>query len=188
MRFQIVLSVSFYGGEIMEKRLYKSSTDKMIGGVCGGIAEYLQVDPVLIRVVAVISIFFGGAGIIAYIIAAIIMPRKEDPSNKSDKDTFYERNYGQASSTDSKTENTDQIPDASPEDQENWDKNKSEKEVKNIKTGKDFRILLGLCLIGFGAFFFLRQFVYWLNFSFVIAVALIVMGIYLIIKRNGEGK
>jgi phage shock protein C len=175
----------------MEKRIYKSSTDKMIDGVCGGIAEYLQVDPVLIRVVAVISIFFGGAGIIAYIIAAIIMPRKEDVINNSNKESVYERNNSQASAastTDNQTSSTDKIPGASDEDQAKWDNYKAEKEVKTNKTGKDFRILLGLCLIGFGAFFFLRQFVYWLNFSFVIAVVLIVMGIYLIIKRNGEGK
>jgi phage shock protein C len=178
----------------MEKRIYKSSTDKMIDGVCGGIAEYFEVDPVLIRVVAVISIFFGGAGIIAYIIAAIIMPRKEDVIKNSNKETVYERTNSQASAasatspSDSASSTSDKIPGVSAEDQEKWDKYNSEKEVKTTKTSKDFRILLGLCLIGFGAFFFLRQFVYWLNFSFVIAVVLIVMGIYLIIKRNGDGK
>jgi phage shock protein C len=178
----------------MEKRIYKSSTDKMIDGVCGGIAEYFEVDPVLIRVVAVISIFFGGAGVIAYIIAAIIMPRKEDVINNSNKESVYERTNSQASAAsaantaDSQASGIDEIPGVSAEDQERWDKYKAEKEVKSNKTSKDFRILLGLCLIGFGAFFFLRQFVYWMNFSFVIAVVLIVMGIYLIIKRNGEGK
>jgi phage shock protein C len=61
----------------MEKRLYKSKTDKMVDGVCGGIAKYFNVDPTLIRVAYAILSFFGGffiGGIILYIILAIIIP------------------------------------------------------------------------------------------------------------------
>ena len=57
------------------RRLYKSDTDKMICGVCGGIAEYFDIDPTLVRLAWVILTCFGGAGIWAYIIAAIIIPR-----------------------------------------------------------------------------------------------------------------
>lgn len=56
------------------KRLMKSSQNRMICGVCGGIGEYLGVDPTVVRVLWVIFSVFGGAGIIAYILAAIIMP------------------------------------------------------------------------------------------------------------------
>lgn len=56
------------------KKLYKSSTNKMISGVCGGIAEYINVDPTIIRLLWVAFCFMVGAGILAYIIAAIIMP------------------------------------------------------------------------------------------------------------------
>lgn len=58
----------------MKKRLYKSSTDKKVCGVCGGIANYFDVDPTVIRLIWVIFTFVGGSGLIAYIIAAIIMP------------------------------------------------------------------------------------------------------------------
>ena len=58
----------------MEKRLYKSSTDKKVCGVCGGIANYFDVDPTVIRLIWVIFTLAGGSGLIAYIIAAIIMP------------------------------------------------------------------------------------------------------------------
>ncbi|MDI3543175.1 MAG: hypothetical protein PWP57_779 [Candidatus Atribacteria bacterium] len=64
----------------MEKRLYRSRTDKMLGGVCGGIARYFNVDPTLIRLLAVALIIAGGAAIIAYIIAWIIIP--EEPKEK----------------------------------------------------------------------------------------------------------
>lgn len=58
----------------MKKRLYKSRTDKKVCGVCGGIANYFDVDPTVIRLIWVIFTLVGGSGLIAYIIAAIIMP------------------------------------------------------------------------------------------------------------------
>ena len=58
----------------MEKRLHRSKTDKKIAGVCGGIAEYLDVSSTLVRVL----FFFSGIGILAYLIIAIIMPEAEE--------------------------------------------------------------------------------------------------------------
>ena len=60
----------------MNKKLYKIEEGKIIDGVCGGIAEYLNLDPTVIRVIWAIVSAFGGMGIIAYIACAIIMPRK----------------------------------------------------------------------------------------------------------------
>ena len=59
----------------MEKRLYKSATDKKLDGVCAGIAEYCNIDPTVIRLLWVLATLFVGAGILAYIVAAIVMPR-----------------------------------------------------------------------------------------------------------------
>ncbi|MBC8059702.1 MAG: PspC domain-containing protein [Clostridiaceae bacterium] len=58
----------------MEKRLYKSSTDKMLEGVCGGVAEYFEVDSTLVRIGYAAMIIFAGTGILLYIICAIVMP------------------------------------------------------------------------------------------------------------------
>lgn len=60
----------------MQKRLYKSATDKKLDGVCAGIAEYFDIDPTLIRLAWVLMSLFVGFGILFYIIAAIVMPRK----------------------------------------------------------------------------------------------------------------
>ncbi len=60
----------------MEKRLYKSIENKMLAGVCGGIAEYFNIDPTLVRLGWVLFSFLGGSGLLAYIIAAIIVPAK----------------------------------------------------------------------------------------------------------------
>lgn len=58
----------------MKKKLYKSSTTRMLAGVCGGIAEYLEVDPTLIRLAWVAFCILGGSGVLFYILAAIIIP------------------------------------------------------------------------------------------------------------------
>lgn len=60
------------------KRLYRSDRDRMLGGVCGGIGDYFNIDPTLVRLGwVVISIFpTCGFGIVGYIIAAIIIPRE----------------------------------------------------------------------------------------------------------------
>ncbi len=56
------------------KKLYRSTSDKMISGVCGGLANYLSIDATVIRLLWVILGFTAGFGIIAYIIAVIIIP------------------------------------------------------------------------------------------------------------------
>lgn len=60
------------------KRLYKNSQNKMLCGVCSGLAEYLNLDATVIRVVWAILSCFGGLGIVAYIICAVVMPDKFD--------------------------------------------------------------------------------------------------------------
>jgi phage shock protein PspC (stress-responsive transcriptional regulator) len=56
------------------RRLYRSRRDRRIAGVAGGVAEYLDVDPTVIRVLWIISVFFGGFGLLLYIIMAFIVP------------------------------------------------------------------------------------------------------------------
>ena len=57
------------------KRLYRSTKDKILGGVCGGIAEYYNMDPTIVRLLWVIFSLIYGVGILAYIIAWIIVPK-----------------------------------------------------------------------------------------------------------------
>lgn len=60
------------------KKLYRSTTDKMLAGVCGGLAEYLVMDSTVVRLVWVLIVILTGfmPGVLAYIIAAIVMPQK----------------------------------------------------------------------------------------------------------------
>ena len=59
----------------MTKRLYRSKRDVMICGVCGGIAEYFDIDPTIVRLVAVVLVFGWGSGLIAYLVGAIIITK-----------------------------------------------------------------------------------------------------------------
>lgn len=58
----------------MTERLYRSGIDKKLGGVCGGLAEYFDIDATLIRLLALVSFFLGGIGLPVYIIAWVIIP------------------------------------------------------------------------------------------------------------------
>jgi phage shock protein C len=60
----------------MEKKLYRSSRNRMLAGVCAGIAEYFGIDPTLVRLGWVVFCCLGGSGILAYIICAIIIPNE----------------------------------------------------------------------------------------------------------------
>ena len=62
----------------MEKKLYRSKTEKKIAGVCGGLAKYFNIDPTLVRLGLVAFCLLGGSGILAYIICAIIIPEEPD--------------------------------------------------------------------------------------------------------------
>lgn len=60
----------------MRKRLYKSEDNRVICGVCGGVGEYLGVDPTIVRLIWALLIIFAGFGFWIYILAAIIIPRQ----------------------------------------------------------------------------------------------------------------
>lgn len=59
----------------MEKRFYLSTTDKKIGGVCGGLAEYFGVDPLLVRLAFFLVVWFAGVGLLAYLLLWILAPK-----------------------------------------------------------------------------------------------------------------
>lgn len=58
----------------MANKLYRSKTDRVIWGVCGGLAKYFNIDPVIVRIIAVASIFVGTLGIWIYLIMALVVP------------------------------------------------------------------------------------------------------------------
>ena len=77
-----------YAGPSQTRLLRRSTDDKVLGGVCGGIARYLGVDAVLIRLLAVVlAIVGGGAGLIAYLIAWIVIPKDRPVASPAGQST-----------------------------------------------------------------------------------------------------
>lgn len=65
---------------MQSKRLYKIEEGKMISGVCGGVAEYFNIDPSIVRIIWVVLALVWGTGLLAYIIAALVLPKKSQAS------------------------------------------------------------------------------------------------------------
>ena len=74
-----------YTEEREMKKLYKSETNRMIAGVCGGIAEYFNIDATLVRLGFAVFSIAGGSGVLAYIVAAIVIPRRGDVSPRHEE-------------------------------------------------------------------------------------------------------
>jgi len=67
------------------KRLTRSATDRKISGICGGLGEYFNVDPVIFRIAFCFTIFMGGAGLILYLVMLLVIPEKKTSFQYSSK-------------------------------------------------------------------------------------------------------
>lgn len=146
----------------MERKLYKSSNDKVLAGVCGGIGEYFAVDSVIVRLLWVVFTLMGGAGLIAYIIAAIIIP--ESPfgiSRRGEHFGGYERG-----------------------DSESGDYHPEEYDNGTERARGNGTITLGILFLLFGGFVLLRNFIPQIPDELFLAVFLMGLGVFFISRRN----
>ena len=75
-----------------KKKLYKSRKNKMIGGVCGGLAEYFNMDPTIVRIIAGILCLVKGIGILVYLIMCIVMPYDDEDFSEDDTENLKSAN------------------------------------------------------------------------------------------------
>ena len=148
----------------MAKKLYRSRKDYMIAGVCGGIADYFNIDPTLVRLATVLIVLLGGVGVIAYIIAWIIIP--QNPEQEPVKDEHFTQREG---IRDSIKEGMDQLAEEFGE--EKGKRNHSD----NVYQKR--HIWGGLILILLGLAFLVRDFIPWFDWGHFWPVILIVIGI-----------
>ncbi|MFA5421090.1 MAG: PspC domain-containing protein [Patescibacteria group bacterium] len=66
------------------KKLYRSSKDRMLFGVCGGLAEYLNIDSIIVRLVFIILLFGGGSGLLIYLVCAVLIPSEKGAINRAE--------------------------------------------------------------------------------------------------------
>jgi phage shock protein C len=95
----------------MEQKLQKSATDKILFGVCGGLAEYFDIDPVIIRALFAFVTVAGGSGLFIYIILAIIMPEKNSTA-KTQKEVITENTKDLESKIEEAAENVGKAVDS----------------------------------------------------------------------------
>jgi len=149
-----------------QKRLYRSGSNSVIAGVCGGLGEYLDTDPVLFRVLFILAALFGGGGILVYIVLWIVVPYHPFVPNNEPK-------INQETMNDEKT--TNEFSEFKSPEQKNQDKNNS-------------NMWGGLILITLGALFLIDRFVPRIDFGDLWPVILIVVGVILISKTYRQPK
>lgn len=139
------------------KRLYKSSKNKVFFGVAGGIAEYFELDPVLIRIAFVLLTIFHGSGILIYIICAIVIP----------KDYMLNYMYSQQQS------NTDNI---------NPNSSETAPPLIPVVSQSKNREVLGYVLIVIGTLILIPNIIPNWGFSDILPLGLIIFGGWLVIN------
>jgi len=152
----------------MYKKLYRSVTDKMVAGVCGGLAEYFAIDPVIVRLIFVLAVIFGGSGILAYIILWIIIPQK--PFIITPYGTNATSGNQQSSDEEKKSENSDSNMNF----------------VNRNKTQNNRSIYAGAFLILLGGIFLLDNFVPHFYFGDFWPLILIGLGFAIILNARNN--
>jgi phage shock protein C len=147
------------------KRLYRSDTDKIIFGVCGGLGEYMEIDPLIIRIIFIALTLAGGSGILIYLVLAILIPQK-GTSKSANKQTVKEETGERAQNLAT--------------------------ELKNGKTMASFRDIFGLIVVVIGIIILIKELFRfdifnWINWGLIFALFLIFVG-FRILSKQVSGK
>lgn len=140
----------------MEKTLYRSKSDRMVAGVCGGLAQYFDIDSSIIRLLFVLLALVGGSSVLLYIILAIVIP--EESGDK------------------------EEIMDKDKKDEQKTEKSHSSA-TKNVNQGQ---LLGGIIIIIVGLIFLGNNFLPWLQFGKLWPLLLIIVGLWLLIKKERD--
>jgi phage shock protein C len=158
----------------MEKRLYRSRSNRMIAGVCGGLAEYFVMDPTIVRIIAVICLFIGFfPAVIAYFVMAIVVPL-QGSTTKQPEETVRE--------------NVQEIKQTATEIGKEFQSTFSKAAVKESQpTSSNNRSLsiIGIIIIIAGIALLIATLVgFWKWWIFVWPVVLIIIGLLIIFARR----
>jgi phage shock protein PspC (stress-responsive transcriptional regulator) len=145
----------------MVKKLYRSVSDKMVAGVCGGLAEYFEIDSTLVRILFLALLIFGGGGLLIYLIMWIVVPKK--PFFLNNQKTEYAESFN---STEVNPDSEQSELPIEVERPKNYDKNK----------------VIGIIVIIIGVLLLLDNFDFAFGFSKLWPILLIIFGASLILR------
>ncbi len=150
--FNIQASIKSKSLIMAHRKLYRSRKEKVLAGVAGGIGEYFDFDPVIARVIFVILTFFGGGGLLVYVVLWIALPEKPLQAGENNIDDFVV--------------DVEEV---------------AEESIKCIKKGKNFSIVLAVILIALGVTLLLDQ-LNFIVFRNMWPVILVVAGVFLLLR------
>jgi phage shock protein PspC (stress-responsive transcriptional regulator) len=150
-------------------RLYRSKTSRVIGGVCGGLAEYFDVDPIIIRVLFLIIAFAGGGGVLVYLILWIAIPEKPFMPFDSSYSSFEETKPGDNADGSQPAQEQPFVP------------------IKSYQPGRG-GLIGGLILITLGCIFLADRFIPNINFHDLWPLILVMIGAVLIVTNFTDRK
>ena len=159
----------------MEKRLYRSRTNRMIWGVCGGLGEYFNIDPTIVRLIAVLTVFLSGFGIIAYIVLAVVVPLESTTSSQP-KETIKE--------------NVQEMKETATAIGKEFQPTFSKEETTDAKSTDQYRhsvSVIGIVIIIIGIILMiasLTNFWRWFQWAFIWPIILIIIGLLIIFSRR----
>lgn len=154
------------------KKLYRSSTDRMIGGVAGGLAEYFDIDPIIVRLLFVFMAFTG-IGILPYIILWIVVPSdapRVTNINTEDKAREQFQQFGE------------EVKETAQDFAQNM-----KQEAGKIRSRGFSGVIPGTILLGLGVVFLLNSFFPWFGMDKIWPIILIAFGLGILIRTNDKG-
>ncbi|MDP2951569.1 MAG: PspC domain-containing protein [bacterium] len=152
------------------KKLYRQDEGKVIAGVATGIAQYFNLDPIVVRVLFVLLTFFQGAGILLYIILAVLVPKPSKEAILSEE-VLKEKAEQAEEMTHKATEKAKHIS----------------QKIKEKNWLRDSRRILGvICVLGGVGIILNKYFFEWFKWDMLWTAALVVVGFYLVITENKE--
>lgn len=144
----------------MTKKLYRSGKDKILGGVAAGLADYFDVDVILVRLVWLITLA-GGFGFLAYLIAWVIIPLNPEHLPRGSYDLMHDKPEYTFSETDT----------------EEYSQRKEKR-----------RQIAGIGMIVIGAVFLLNRLFFWINWSRLWPLVLVVVGVFILLRGEHRGR
>ncbi len=163
----------------MNNKLYRSSIHKVFAGVCGGLAEYFDIDPIFIRALFIFLFITGGAGFLIYIILWILVPKK--PIVFSERHAFNNSNYY------SDPFNTTNYENFYNTTSDNETLNRAE-EILSKQELEKRKSNFGIILIALGVLLFLINYFPHISFSIWAPILLIAIGVYKLYKNKYKKK
>ena len=178
----------------MEKKLFRNDHNKVVGGVCAGLADYMAVDITIVRLIFVLSaLFLAGTGLLVYIVMWIVVPVNNDPTLRYAKfNAYFDKDNGSdIFNKPNAFTNAGTAPEPNKWNTPNTGATKFDEFGKFKKDNSTSRTIFGLILLVFGLYFFLDEFNIfprWFELAKLWPLVLVAVGVSVILKAKKDPK